>query len=1356
MTGLEQQFDLVQRLSSEVKAGKTVVPLVGAGFSVDSGIPTLSSLTQYLAKVQCYIANEVFSPGAQEKVRVSVGSDETRAQSTYDPSLYIRDIGWPDPHRMNAELWTWLEGQGRGDPRHRSLLDRQVQAAFIEDLARMDSGLADLLGNLPAWTRDLALKGNWKSLLAHLTRTNPDYVDTLFQSLLKGRQPGTAHRFLAFLAPVLGLRLFLTINFDDLLEQALRLAGLRPIVYEISRDSPLPHPSLIRQDLSVVKLHGGAFGLRVGEELDHPLDEDSKRRLEQYLGDDSILLVMGVGGWDRRVMDFVELVGQHPRSSGPAVYWMHFEPRCPTPIADLAKKIKEERGVSSICPVRTYGPGAFLQELYYRITSSHPPSVHSYDPYTTRPVDAFEHRAEGAESQPIHIFLDDPEDLSLDASLRLGRFVSSKASTHVPIWVDLEVMHTLADVVAEIFRQIRRYDRWLSPIVLPTGPSPDDGDEIGKAVRRTYTALSRGRYILAFNAVGSFGRPPTYHHGFHERPGKDRRFFWELFQAAHRPTEGGWIRPEHWPSFCGPLRDSILAFSIDPLGTRSPLEARDQTSGLPELYDLVKDADSPLCEPLHTPEPTDQARRFAAGDREVAWETEDFEILLLLAAFRRRRSIVALRRLIPACVPQELRGHRGEALDAAVDDRLADLEKKGFVKRLEGGSYWMSPRMRNRIYELGQRSTDSERLAETIRQREAGDGTIAEPGIHLCRLATIHDQIADFYYAELFAASREAAALLECLYHRTSSLRYLTKLDVWLPGRIETLPAEAADRLRRYLGTEKLPAARARRRLRELRLRSLRSIRAVVAREREHLLSEVSTDTLIGWLEWIRDKDLFRFRVDSCLTVENPPEPARGGQREWLLEEAIEVECGELRTLLDDLVAEALRGKMDFAGCARTRHRRIRLLLAPSLPDLETAPPADLRIDLVTIGQYVRSAEVEGRRQIVTALCDLWVCLRRSGDTHYGDAVQGKWRGLVDHGSEGTPLDRGMEALRLRFLRAEAEHHLMGLSPWTDRRAAVPELSERCARAFATCDEALQLITWATWATDADYEREKSYFHSLKGRAHYLLRQVTEAFREIDLSQMGLAPAIGADREVLAVGLLRLTELLMVRSDQVFREVPAADGTQEGRGQAESRAQRHLSRAHDVLERAAEMMTGARQDVEWWACLYQLRAQLQVEYLLLQICELGEGGQERSRRQSAAQFTERLRAGLRAIRQGLDVVPRLDRREDASLPSFIVARLLQAWVELMVCSAYLTRTISRDPRITVQDLWRRWRSLNEWSGLRCCRTTGDFFQGLHESSAPRRYDTGREGRDAALAWSRRCMDAGSIERLFEAFRESAR
>ena len=108
---------------------------------------------------------------------------------------------------------------------------------------------------------DWCLYGNWRTFLSVLTDGDSDQVDALFQKLVRRhRRPGTSHRYLAFLARLLGWRLVLTINFDDLIEQAMCAESLDPVVYDIVLDARLPDPALMKNHLSVVKLHGGRTG----------------------------------------------------------------------------------------------------------------------------------------------------------------------------------------------------------------------------------------------------------------------------------------------------------------------------------------------------------------------------------------------------------------------------------------------------------------------------------------------------------------------------------------------------------------------------------------------------------------------------------------------------------------------------------------------------------------------------------------------------------------------------------------------------------------------------------------------------------------------------------------------------------------------------------------------------------------------------------------------------------------------------------------------------------------------------------------------------------------------------------------
>jgi NAD-dependent SIR2 family protein deacetylase len=1505
---VEEQSEVVEALEWASNHGRAIVPLLGAGISVESGIPALGSLTQYLAKVKYYISRGGL-------MRESAYRD--RRERYHSPSLYLQDFGWPDPHQLNAELWKWVEHDVRAGPAQRRALDWRVQEELLNDMSRFDDSLADRIRGIRALRRDAPevlrskktpprlrklvdhgweLQGNWRSLLAFLSDANPDFADTLFQRLIRDREPSTAHKFLAFLTPLLGFRLFLTTNFDKLLEEALRLEGFQPIVYDVSRTSALPHHSLVQQGLSVVKLHGGAFGLRVGETLDQPLDEDSKSRLKRYLPERPILLVLGVGGWDRRVMDLVKLVvEQHQAHPGrtpdelAAVYWLHFESTCPEQVKALAAK---DQGV---CPVRTYSPGAFLAELHGRLVGAHPPSARAYAPLIARPIVRAEGRVSGRD-RPLRFFVDAPHGYGLGASLALARLTTKAAQTHTPIWIDLEVMQTVEEVVADIFRQVRQYDTALAP--LPHLTHQAGGGAVSKSVRRIYDALARGRYLVAFNAVGSFGRPPTFHHGSPEAGRAEAslrltEFLWALCAAAHFPKE--WPqRRDAWPCE-GRLKDSILAFAVD----------RQDGRRLPPLYRRIR-----------PPSALTRITRVRPARRPPSLES-DLEryrdALLLITAFRRRRSGIALRQLLPDYLPGALAegGSLQEREQQALE--LVDLfARRGYLVRVEGGSYWMSRRLRDHVYQQCRSHTSSRMLLQ------AGADP-ATPLDQLSALVAVHHDIATYCYANVYAASQDLHSLLEHLYHRISCLRYLTKLDAWLPavgariGEAECTRAQA--RLARASSPEPWPPWNTgpwRLRLRRLRLRQLLSLRHSLERERECLLSAVPADTLVRWLDWIKEEDLPRFWIESCLHMSRGPggrthpsvvefrrrleaaaPRAAKGPDAAAIEGQVLLECRELYLQLDHLKATMLKDKMDLAGCLELRSRQLLTRLGRRPPRSLSAGrwlsrPA-VRTDLATAAAAMSPVE---QLRTVEWLGEIWECLRWRGERQGAEAARGLVQEVLElrSGDPASDTNPEVDALRILALRHRADHELMGISPWDLRSATLAEIEgaiKRCRSAMEICDAALGTIEWA--ARD-DYSRQRSYLHSLRGRAHYLCGEFHAAHRQIDLSQMGLAARIGADREALAASLLRLAECLMVRADDAVMECclehagphagagarqpvpadlsvagllcliggeirwpqppPAAsagnglnlraaaatwleiaaalalgqpsdereaayarwplDADQRDRlaaWEAEwpverlgaelrraadsagsvwrrcisnwsrdrlartagdcgdalqpelARANGRLQRAREVLDRAESMLLGARQNLEWWACLYQLRAQIQVELLLLMITSPIPDWQA-GRRQFIARLTDSLQKGLWAVRQGLDVMlpgETIERTESGEPRDLRVTRILRMWVELMLCGGYLTRLISHldgKPSPGEPVLWHLWRKLHQPVRIVSILASSKFFLRLAPlgpliSEPP---GVGIEARAAILAVIKSCLRAGCIAVLVDAQR----
>jgi len=1472
------QLKLIQDLNHLSRDGRSIVPLLGAGISIEAGIPSLEALTRYLAKVQLYIRKRLYRPAEE----LDGSTNEER-----EPSEYIRDFGWPDRNQLEADLWMWLANGGAernhfGDRRQR-WMDRLVQGEVLEHFKRLDQGLAgklqelqkcasrveaaiaelDEVGSrpgsvpeawlqvyehsciqLPSLLRDSSwnLRGNyWKGLLSHLTRANPDYVDTLFQQLIQGRQPATSHRYLAFLTGVFRLRVFLTTNFDSLLEDALRMEGFQPSVYEALEGYPLPHPSLVHKGLSVIKLHGGAFGLLVGDQLDRPLDEESKARLHAYLPNKPVLLVLGMGGWDLRVLDLMELV----IDNGGDLFWLHFE-------KELQGHIKRRFHVDDEDPsnsnprfhhCRVRDPGAFLKELFSRRTEAHPASRYYYRAYDQRPIPEDPATTGGAapdpcEDAPIRFFVDLKQDEPDESgSRRLAAFVAGKAGSHSPVWIDLESKATLDDLVADITAQLRRYDTSLPPAIL-TVDTPTERRRRGektmpafdKTIRRLFHTLRRGRYILAFDGVGSFGRPPLQHHGFPEAPEKgaeepppggaddcDKKrlppgtaFLLELVSKAH--GEHASQSDDETLLTTEGLGHSILAFSVDlqRLRKQDRVKAPNFWECLQKQASRLKDLETGrylLCSTDLKKQPAEGETRgrdiLSSGD-----ESTYRDALLLLCAFRRRRSFVALRRLLPKYLA--MADSVGPTTEESVEDFLAWCEESRFMIRVEGGYYSIARRIRNDLYWSAQERTRSEELRQDLI-----DGASSLPGSEqletldeLATLAAIHQDVAE-YYQELYAASREVPALLEHFYHRVSSIRYLTKLDAWSPALGNTqLEQGKAPRLKRLFPqpeSSHAPGAAAesgasdlvpdegllkddgsldREALRLMRWRMIRALRGTFWREREKLLGEVPELTLLSWTEALRE-NVRRFMARTALHTEAEVQAELFGKKEEPADEAARLAANirkVLRELWDDLdriEADVHEARLDSVGVLKVRGPALARLVEK--PISQDRVGEELEKELAWIfspepwEDHLREVDRRRRFPLIETqkiLFQLANTYRKTGQRERAAQLLKVMGCLVEPNWSSAGKKSDEDLARIYPKLHEAEIALNDLSPWKRQVEPIYDLDKQKTKggvAARLCDRALDILEWV----QEEDRTLRSYLHSLKGRGHYLGSEFRQAFREFDLAHASLSATKGkgaweARAQAHAISYLRHAEALMLRADERIldwcrraqRHKAQEDGAPARKPPPELKrclaswehtdladledweqsrfnrdlvegeperfadtiiaAQQRLSSAWDLLELAQRHLDDALRNLEWSSWLAQLRAEFHVQRLLLQITDgfpqdrPSESGRSTNHRgRQIGTLLNDLRLGLRAIRQGLDIIlPDVSVRDRAVLlKDKRLQQLLRLWLELMVCGAYRTRMIGTDSdrngQLSVESLWRRWTNLNALEAYaRLPRTTG--------------------------------------------------
>jgi hypothetical protein len=631
---IHEAFRVIEKARNN---GKPIVPLIGAGLSAESGIPTTTLLIDYFAKVKTLIE---IRRGRQRRRREGEGDaspvgpdDEFAAQSEYRD--YLLRAGWPELKSAAVELLTEYTRSWDGKPSRRvlefvhdyvqpagnflagirlralyKLLERDqptlagvigpeyqqgpapgaspasgryrdfvrqvqdyVRKEFNKSLSNLN-GLVDAerrkLGKLKpeayrrlrkAISSDMTdlrsrllkdLRMDWRLIMRSLTSGDPALADSLFERMVRLKRPTVGHQVLALLTQSLGWNLWLTTNFDTLIEQALREQRIEPVVFELPENGPAPDASLLRGAPSVVKLHGGAFGLRVGESLDVPLDAANLARFVDYFPEDALVLVIGYGGADNRVMSLIDhLAYRHIFEEGglPKILWVHRSDKPPARLTQSARLAKRPAGTVSV--VRYRSGGLFLRELHARLLGLHPAGR---TPYSSLPMVApFQYSTgmnqnpqNGRAQQTSASRCEDDERLTRSVTffgadhsgsgttLRLADLVRDLDDSHVAIWFELAEVPTVHALVAAILGELRKYDPEFTPQTLVKPPGCKAREARQKALEllenghydealsaaeaiakplagRLALGLRRGKYVLALDSAGEFARDEFAH-----------------------------------------------------------------------------------------------------------------------------------------------------------------------------------------------------------------------------------------------------------------------------------------------------------------------------------------------------------------------------------------------------------------------------------------------------------------------------------------------------------------------------------------------------------------------------------------------------------------------------------------------------------------------------------------------------------------------------------------------------------------------------------------------------------------------------------------------------------------------------
>jgi hypothetical protein len=324
---------------------------------------------------------------------------------------------------------------------------------------------------------------------------------------------------------------------------------------------------------------------------------------------------------------------------------------------------------------------------------------------------------------------------------------------------------------------------------------------------------------------------------------------------------------------------------------------------------------------------------------------------------------------------------------SAVDSLLAWYCRHRYLTPIEGGMYWMTGPLRDDIYSANSRYTDTATVCEVF----SGDGlkdaypTVAQ----LVLLALHHDRIARQYYFETFVQSKDPQAFFEYVYHRVSSIRYLTKLDLLLKSlgpnhpdvervcallrgtvyhdpssRLDTdpsspdlgLPVADAELLSSsHLHTDPSSregltnAAQFHQQIQVRRAREIASLSLGWISATEVLSAQVPAEQLISWCRWVVEDDLPRFCTYYYLVRAEEEKRVIADMEGWQqrckeLDRRVLASRSRLRDALFTLWVRCCRERGDHPAMRQAAGTHLRLLLEELEEWLEGPPvPPDLK-----------------------------------------------------------------------------------------------------------------------------------------------------------------------------------------------------------------------------------------------------------------------------------------------------------------------------------------------------------------------------------------------------------------------------
>jgi serine/threonine-protein kinase len=594
---------------------------------------------------------------------------------------------------------------------------------------------------------------------------------------------------------------------------------------------------------------------------------------------------------------------------------------------------------------------------------------------------------------------------------------------------------------------------------------------------------------------------------------------------------------------------------------------------------------------------------------ETLWPQLRFDhqvLLVLAAAFRRPRSVMAIQRLgVIILSLQEEEGSASalsvlgqlkqgtidtgssgapefEAEDSApyLDVRrrfkqaMEDLNRAALVLRQEGGFYWMHTDVRDHIYHT------------CVKREPQGMGNL-------------HEKIAAVYYETIFRASRDVQAFREFVAHQVMAIRLAATCQ------------QALDRLEQLL--------------------------CCLQREQSRLLAHAHPSLILGWIYTIRDQVLEQ--VSRTRWRHN------NDGREERLAEVIR----EMRAFLCDVAGEVYRRTTNYLGCVDVRleqitHRMSELQkpcpqgwLSQRKEELNSRNYESLKEHL--LGQLSEACLYEHVPTQLAKVCErlldhiyqIAVCLR---GMHQHDVAKSLFTeiarladGILQYRPAGSGFALASSArdaaltIRCRCSRRIMDAVSAQVYTWDDPERAKAVVNEIILE-YAV---AMGAVGMYPGRLDAVYSRHNCLLKTLVARAHFIQGRFEQANIVLDNARALVASGSGAPaRMAHAECELRRAECAFLEADKHARNKVQPPKIRL------ARARECLGLAAASIRHARDLLKDERGSVWRWTLLFLEETQLRHEEIALTFLEENPLAldQQHARWRAAGRALHSLAAGL--------------------------------------------------------------------------------------------------------------------------------